>query len=145
MRPVSAICTTFCFLVGCQAVAISSQAVPSSSLAAPSSIKIVDDPPGSVLSLPDYPTQPTNLPPISPSDTSGSNKFQWQFWKSCTQERKYAITTAWEDSKRLSDAFASWKPKGDYQAAVDMYMGTESTYKDDAFGVFDYPKRIQSK
>lgn len=79
--------------------------------------------------------------PQTDNPVAQSAKFQWQFYKSCTQEHKDAIVKAWEDSKRFSDALNSWKPKGDYQATMNMYMGDRSTYED--LTGFNYPKQIQ--
>lgn len=68
-------------------------------------------------------------------------KFQWQFYKSCSQENKDAIIKAWEDSKRFADALNSWKPKEDYQAAMEMWMGDRCTYSD--LTGFNFPRQIQ--
>lgn len=97
-------------------------------------------PPGSVL-----PTQ-TSYPPLGASDvptTNSNGKFQWQVYGKCDDASKDAITQAWEDSRQFTDAFSKWKPKGDCQPAVDMYMGTRSTYED-LLG-YNFPKQIQGE
>lgn len=71
------------------------------------------------------------------------SKFQWQLHSGCSAENKKVIIEAWEDAKKFADALAAWKPKEDYQQAMDMYMGSRSTYID-ASG-FDFPLQIQSK
>lgn len=38
---------------------------------------------------------------------------------------------------------AKWVPKGDYQPAMDMYMGDRSTFQSIGDPAFDYPKQIQ--
>lgn len=102
-------------------------------------VSAVTDPPDQELSA-----DPNNIP--SPTDAANANvapngKFQWQFWAKCSEYEKNTIKQAWEDSEQFADAFGSWRPTGDYQGAVDMYMGTRSTYKD--LRGFDFPKQIQ--
>jgi hypothetical protein len=80
-------------------------------------------------------------PQNDPQATSA--KFQWQIYKSCDEGNKNTIFEAWEDSKKFADALAAWKPKADYQQAMDMYMGSRSTFED--FSGFDFPKQIQGQ
>lgn len=77
-------------------------------------------------------------PPLQPR---GDSKFEWKIWKACPQEQKDAVFKAWEDSKRLADALNSWRPDGDYQEAMSLWMGDRSTFKDG--GDYNYPKLIQ--
>ena len=101
-----------------------------------------DDPPGSVL-----PT-PAELPSYSPTASltaaTLSTKFSWQIYKACPDTNRAVIKTAWADSRELSDALASWIPKKAYQPAMDMYMGTRSTYTDFGNPPFNFPLQIQS-
>lgn len=76
----------------------------------------------------------------SPQQVPQSSTFQWQIYKSCSQENKDAIFRAWEDSKRFADALNSWKPKEAFQPAMDMWMGSRSTYSN-LMG-FDFPAQI---
>ena len=102
-----------------------------------SRISAVTDSPGY-----DIPANPSSFSPTASNVSVVPNgKFQWQIWAKCSDEEKKQVTQAWEDSKLLSDAFAQWEPNGRYQAAVNMYMGTRSTYKD--FLGYDFPKMIQ--
>ena len=101
-------------------------------------------PPGSVL-----PT-PAELPSYSPTAKASpltlGSKFQWQIYKSCSDENRAAITEAWADSKEMSDALASYKLKADYQPAMDMYMGDRNTYQNYFRDPpWDFPAQIQSR
>ena len=102
-----------------------------------------DDPPGSVL-----PT-PTELPSYSPTASltaaTLSSNFQWQIYKKCPDTNRAIINSAWADSRELSDALASWIPNKSYQPAMDMYMGTRSTYTDLGDPPFNFPLQIQSE
>ena len=66
-----------------------------------------------------------------------------QIWRACPDESRQAIQQAWEDSKRYGEAMAKWVPKGDYQPAMDMYMGDRSTFQSIGDPAFDFPKQIQ--
>jgi hypothetical protein len=129
MWPLYTIFFACCISTGCHAIPTSHQNARR------------DDPPGSVVDNPDYPSGP----PGGPFNQTilGLSKFQWQIYKSCPDENRNAVNKAWEDSKRLSDAFASWVPKADYQAAMDMYMGDRNTFRD-VFHDFDFQEQIQS-
>lgn len=84
------------------------------------------DPPGSVLASPTV--DPVYIPSASIQGVSLDAKFSWQIYKSCPDANRATINTAWADSKRLSDALASYVLNGAYQDTVNMYMGTRSTY-----------------
>ena len=88
--------------------------------------------------------EPNRPPPQTSTEhvsVSLSGKFQWQIWGKCSEQEKNTIKQAWADSKLFSDALNSWQPKGSFQLAVDIYMGTRSTSQD-IFGR-DYPKTIR--
>lgn len=100
--------------------------------------RAASDAPGSVLPI------QTSFPPLTASDVpqaSSKGNFQWQIYGKCDENSKNIITKAWEESKQFVDVFTKRKPKGDYQAAVDMYMGTRSTYED--LQGYNFPKQIQ--
>ena len=100
-------------------------------------------PPGSTITVGTNP--PTYSPTAAIGGVSLSSKFQWQIYKSCPNADRTTINTAWADSKRLSDAWASYVPQGAYQDTVNMYMGTRSTCSSIGNPGFDFPKQISGK
>lgn len=52
------------------------------------------------------------------------------------------IYDAWSYNKLFIDALNEWRPNTQFQAAMDMYMGTQSTYSDISI---DYQEIIQSE
>lgn len=77
-----------------------------------------------------------------------ASKFQWQIWKACSKENKDMIDQAWGDSKKLADALKSWKPKADFQPAMEMWMGDRCTYQDTLPTEpphYDFPRQIQGQ
>ena len=45
----------------------------------------------------------------------------------CTPTQRVIEQEAWGDAGRYAQALASWRPNnGTYQAAMDLYMGTDS-------------------
>ena len=106
-----------------------------------------DPPPqaeGSVLAIPGE--LPSFTPTVKTESAVLSYKFQWQIYKSCPDDQRKRVIEAWADSKELSDALASYRLKGDFQPAMDMYMGDRSTY-DNYFRdpPWDFPLQIRSK
>ena len=59
----------------------------------------------------------------------------------CDSGQKAKVSQAWNEAGMLADAHAKWKPPGwftwgSYQSAMDMYLGTDSQYDDQAwFGI----------
>ncbi|KAF2239488.1 hypothetical protein EV356DRAFT_562960 [Viridothelium virens] len=57
----------------------------------------------------------------------------------CDSTQKPKVNQAWNEASMLADAHAKWKPpgwftSGSYQAAMDMYLGTDSKNDDPWFG-----------
>lgn len=84
---------------------------------------------------------PSENADISPRS---AGKFQWQFYKSCTEDNKNQIRQAFDESKWLSDALASWVPTQAFQSAFDAYMGADSSYNGNFLGWWNFRKVIQS-
>ena len=57
----------------------------------------------------------------------GAPKYRKYYKKYCTEEQVAFEDQAWADALIIGDALGQWRPGGKGQAAVDMFMGTDSS------------------
>ena len=54
-------------------------------------------------------------------------KYRQYFDIYCTQDQKAFEAQAFTDSLIIADALGQWRPRGKGQAAMDLYLGTDSS------------------
>ena len=65
---------------------------------------------------------PNYYPPLSLDD--GTKRYYVN--RFCNSKQRQIEQTSWNEALQYAKALASWQPGGDYQAAMDVFMGTES-------------------
>lgn len=89
---------------------------------------------------------PSYTPTASIEKVNVDHKFSWQIKKTCSDADKATVKQAFQDSKVLSDALRQYSPDTNYQPAMDMYMGTRTTYKNYLQDPpYDFPLQINSE
>jgi len=89
---------------------------------------------------------PSYTPTASIEKVNLDYKFSWQIKKTCSDADKATVKKAFQDSKVLSDALRQYSPDTNYQPAMDMYMGTRTTFKNYLQDPpYDFPLQINSE
>ncbi|KAI9708733.1 MAG: hypothetical protein M1820_003688 [Bogoriella megaspora] len=91
---------------------------------------------------------PTDSRKPPDSTVSAERAAMTPYLYACNSAQKAIVSQAWSEAGQLAEAHAKWKPpgwftRGSYQAAMDMYLGTDSKKDDPWFGTGKLKQNIK--